>query len=98
VGDDDTSLSVQWLPWPELCDRGAHYGDPLGGRNTIGYMQIQTTLMSFRVSREVRASLEAIRERDGIPISEQLRRALAQWIEQQGIRNVTRPKARPRQR
>jgi predicted DNA-binding protein len=61
-------------------------------------MTIQNTLMSFRIPREMRAALEAIRERDGVPVSEQLRRALARWIEEKDIDYAGRPKTRRRPR
>jgi predicted DNA-binding protein len=43
-------------------------------------MSTQTRQVSFRFTPEVRQALDAIKERDGIPLSEQLRRAVALWI------------------
>jgi hypothetical protein len=39
-----------------------------------------TTHVSFRFAPEIRRVLEAIKKRDGIPISEQMRRAILLWI------------------
>ena len=40
---------------------------------------------TFRLETEIMGALNAIRERDGIPVSEQVRRALRQWIESKGV-------------
>ena len=40
---------------------------------------------TFRLETEILAALDAIRERDGIPVSEQVRRALKQWIAEKGV-------------
>lgn len=41
----------------------------------------QARQVSFRFSTDIREKLEEIKERDGLPLSEQLRRALVLWIE-----------------
>jgi predicted transcriptional regulator len=46
-------------------------------------MQKHTTQVSFRLSKDTHAALDAIKARDGIPLSEQLRRALQLWLDQQ---------------
>jgi hypothetical protein len=53
--------------------------------------------MTFRLETEILAQLSAIRERDGIPVSEQVRRALLIWIREKGVRTTpwTRVKRRP---
>jgi hypothetical protein len=40
---------------------------------------------SMRLDSEMRKLLRAIKERDGIPESEQIRRALIIWFEQKGV-------------
>lgn len=40
---------------------------------------------TIRLEEEILESLDVIRERDGISVSEQVRRALKQWIEQKGV-------------
>jgi hypothetical protein len=44
--------------------------------------------MTFRLETEILAQLSAIRERDGIPVSEQVRRALLIWIREKGVRTT----------
>lgn len=39
---------------------------------------------AFRIDPEIMDGLQQIKERDGIPISEQVRRALAAWLDQKG--------------
>jgi len=53
--------------------------------------------MTFRLETEILAQLSAIRERDGIPVSEQVRRALLIWIREKGVRTTpwTHVKRRP---
>ena len=40
---------------------------------------------TFFIDDEQRAALSAIKERDGISESEQIRRAIKAWIEQKGV-------------
>jgi hypothetical protein len=44
---------------------------------------------SFFIDPEQRAALTAIKARDGIPESEQIRRAIAAWVEQRGEHTKT---------
>jgi hypothetical protein len=39
---------------------------------------------NFRIDEEILDALRRIKERDGVPISEQLRRALLAWIQAKG--------------
>jgi antitoxin component of RelBE/YafQ-DinJ toxin-antitoxin module len=53
---------------------------------------------AFRIDEDILQALQAIKERDGIPISEQVRRALKAWAESKGElkaapRRATRRKA-----
>jgi hypothetical protein len=41
---------------------------------------------TFRLETEILAALEAIRERDGVSVSEQVRRALKLWIADRGVK------------
>jgi hypothetical protein len=45
-------------------------------------------LINFRIDTDLLDGLEAIRTRDGIPVSEQVRRAMAMWLEAKGVRAV----------
>jgi hypothetical protein len=40
---------------------------------------------SFRLDDEILDALREIKDRDGIPLSEQVRRALLAWIEGRGV-------------
>jgi len=40
---------------------------------------------AFRLDAEIIAGLQAIKERDGIPLSEQVRRALNAWLAEKGV-------------
>ncbi|MBM3818553.1 MAG: ribbon-helix-helix protein, CopG family [Acidimicrobiia bacterium] len=40
---------------------------------------------AFRIDPDIMAGLQAVKERDGIPLSEQVRRALTAWLEQKGV-------------
>lgn len=40
---------------------------------------------SFRIDPQTMAGLYQVKERDGIPLSEQVRRALRMWLEAKGV-------------
>jgi Ribbon-helix-helix protein, copG family len=40
---------------------------------------------NFRLESELLEGLQQVRERDGIPVSEQVRRALRAWLEVKGV-------------
>jgi Ribbon-helix-helix protein, copG family len=50
---------------------------------------------TFRVDPDVQHAMEALRERDGIPLSEQIRRALRSWLEGKGTLRRAKSKGRP---
>jgi hypothetical protein len=41
--------------------------------------------MTFRAPEDLIAAMKALQERDGIPLSEQMRRALAMFLESKGV-------------
>jgi Ribbon-helix-helix protein, copG family len=43
-------------------------------------------LTNFRLDAELLDALRAIKDRDGIPIAEQVRRALETWVESKGVK------------
>lgn len=54
---------------------------------------------TFRLETEIMAALAEIRARDGIAVSEQVRRALKQWIDAKGVKVKSgRRRASTRQR
>lgn len=58
---------------------------------TYSYV-VAKTRFEFWIDAEARLGLETIKERDGIPVAEQIRRAIAAWL---AVRNAT-DKAAPR--
>lgn len=55
------------------------------------------TMTNFRIDPELLEALRAIRERDGLPIAEQIRRAIRVWVESRGIK-ADRKRAATRKR
>jgi hypothetical protein len=55
---------------------------------------------TFRLEPELMEGLQAIRERDGVPIAEQVRRAIRMWLDAEGIKvkKVERKRAVTRKR
>lgn len=53
---------------------------------------------TFFIESEQKAALETIKERDGIPESEQIRRAIDAWIEQKGVQKTERKRVAARKR
>ena len=49
---------------------------------------------TFFIDSDLRDSLTAIKERDGIPESEQIRRALKAWVDSRGVVKAA-PKRKP---
>ena len=48
--------------------------------------------MTFRPDEDLLTAMEALKERDGIPYSEQIRRALREWLQQKGVLRKTTKK------
>jgi antitoxin component of RelBE/YafQ-DinJ toxin-antitoxin module len=44
------------------------------------------TASTFRIDDELLDALQKVKDRDGIPLSEQVRRALKMWLESKGVR------------
>jgi hypothetical protein len=49
---------------------------------------------SFYIDPDQRASLTEVKERDGISESEQIRRAIATWLESKGVIKAERKRAK----
>ena len=47
---------------------------------------------TFRLDEELRDGLQAVWERDGVPISEQVRRAVIDWLDKKGVKAKTDPR------
>jgi len=53
---------------------------------------------AFRLDADLLGALQVIKVRDGIPISEQVRRALLAWVEAKGVTKPERKRAATRKR
>lgn len=49
-------------------------------------------LTAFRVAPEIMAGLRAVKDRDGIPLSVQVHRALETWLASKGVNIKTAPR------
>jgi hypothetical protein len=58
----------------------------------------KTTLIAVRVPDETYADLKAVQDRDGVPVSEQLRRGIRLWLESKGVMKAERKRADTRRR
>jgi hypothetical protein len=50
--------------------------------------------ISFFIDPQLLVALEALRERDGVPVAESIRRAIAAYIESKGLPEASRARAR----
>lgn len=48
------------------------------------------TATTYRIDDEILEALRALKERDGIPVSEQVRRALLMWLDSKGQKAAPR--------
>jgi predicted DNA-binding protein len=55
-------------------------------------------LAAFRLDQELIDGLQAIKDRTGVPIAEQVRRAILVWLKDQGVTKADRKRATTRKR
>lgn len=55
-------------------------------------------VLTVRIDDDLSDAMEALREKHGTPISEQVRRALGVWLESQGVMKAERKRAVTRKR
>ena len=56
-------------------------------------------ITNFRIDTDLLEALRRIRDRDGLPMAEQVRRAIRAWVETRGVKVETgRKRVTPRQR
>jgi hypothetical protein len=55
-------------------------------------------LYNFRIDPELEDGLKAVKERDGISESEQIRRALLEWLKKKGVMKSDRKRVATRKR
>lgn len=54
---------------------------------------------TFRIDPALLAGLQELKDRDGVPISEQVRRAIRMWLESKGVKTETaRRRVSPRRK
>jgi hypothetical protein len=59
----------------------------------------KNTVITLRISEAMAAELRAIQERDGVPVSEQVRRGIRLWVEDhKGVVKADRKRAGTRKR
>ncbi len=61
-------------------------------------MTSRDKVLTFRPDRDVHEAMEALREREGVPFSEQIRRALRAWLESKDVMKSDRKRAPTRLR
>ena len=54
-------------------------------------------ITNFRIDEELLDALQRIKERDGLPIAEQVRRAIRKWVNSRGLK-ADRRRAETRRR
>jgi len=55
---------------------------------------ITKQLTAFRMATDIMAAMRALKDRDGIPMAEQIDRALRQWLAEKGVMKTPRKGAR----
>lgn len=55
-------------------------------------------MTTFRIDEELLEGLRAYHEQEGVPISEQVRRAIRMWLEAKGVMKAERKRAATRKR
>jgi len=61
-------------------------------------MSPRERVMTFRPDNDTLEAMKSLRERDGVPFSEQIRRALRMWLESKGIRAQERKRPATRKK
>jgi hypothetical protein len=58
----------------------------------------KSAIITLRVSDEMFAHLRGVQDRDGVPISEQVRRGIRLWLKSMGVLQTERKRANTRRR
>jgi hypothetical protein len=61
-------------------------------------MTPERKVTTFRIDEDLMEAMQRLQVRDGIPLSEQIRRALRPWLEQKGVIKSERKRASTRKR
>jgi hypothetical protein len=62
------------------------------------YMAVKERVLTFRPDDQIVDGMTTLRERDGMPFSEQIRRALRLFLAQKGVMSDATPRRRPSRR
>jgi hypothetical protein len=65
---------------------------------TMFHMTPQRPLKAFRIDDELEQGLQEVWERDGITVSEQIRRAVRTWLETKGVIKPAARRISPRRK
>lgn len=65
---------------------------------TMTVMARRMIQTAFRIEPELHEGLQAVRERDGVGISEQVRRAIRAWLESRGAIKAAPRRVSPRRK
>jgi hypothetical protein len=55
-------------------------------------------LYNFYIDPDLAEGLKALKQRDGVPESEQVRRAVREWLQRKGVIKAERKRVAPRKR
>ena len=85
---------------PEASRLQQEHGPDGSECNTLTAMPGQR-ITTFRLDEDLWAGLQAIKERDGVPVGEQIRRGIQLWLDAKGLklakgRKASRPRPRTR--
>jgi hypothetical protein len=61
-------------------------------------MATREKIITFRPDSDIFLAMTSLRERAGVPFSEQVRRALRAWLESKGVMKADRKRASTRKR
>jgi hypothetical protein len=61
-------------------------------------MTLTDRVITFRPDEDILAAMEALKDRDGVSFSEQVRRALRTWLREKGVLQTERKRAGTRKR
>lgn len=61
-------------------------------------MTPERRVATFRIDDDLLEAMRSLQERDGMPLSEQIRRALRPWLETKGVIKAERKRAGTRKR
>jgi hypothetical protein len=61
-------------------------------------MSPKEKILTFRPDDDVYAAMEALRTQDGVPFSEQIRRALRAWLEEKAVLKPASRRVSPRRK